>query len=303
MIGPPERAWLAVFAGMPRTGTTSLFHVLGQHPGIFQPFRKEVGFFLFHHQRGPAWFHALYRHRRPGQLGLDVTPEYFFSPDAILRIRAHVPDARVVLGVREPLDFARSLHAEYRRRRRDTPDFATFVRGHAYPRGSGQVTFDLAGGVIPRMLAAWREAFGDRLLCYDYGLFQRDPLAVLRGLESFLGLAPHFEPARVPVWHLNAGGRRQSRLVDTLLNREGVVSVLERVVPRRVLLGLARGFYRVSSRERPPATVERPSDPTPPPDWVLEARAAVRALFAAGPLVLGSGRALEGPIQSTSTVT
>ena len=84
---------LFVIAGMPRTGTTSLFHILGGHPEIFQPYRKEVGYFLFRHDRGPDWFRRVYRAMGPRQVGLDVVPEYFFSPCAIERI---IPMPRTV---------------------------------------------------------------------------------------------------------------------------------------------------------------------------------------------------------------
>jgi hypothetical protein len=297
---------------MPRTGTTSPFHVCGRHPDIFQPFRKEVGFFLFHHARGERWLRSVYRGRRPGQVAIDVTPEYFFSEEAIARIRTVTPGARVVLGLREPLSFARSLHGEYRRRF-DTPDFETFVRGYAYRRAGETVAFDLAGGVLPRMLKAWRRAFGDRLLCYDYGLFRRQPLTVLQALESFLGLPAYFDRVRPPVWRLNAGDRRQSRLLDFLLNREELASVVERVIPRGVLVALARGFYRLSAGTSAPRdldaepTTSNGVDPDEMPSWVREGRAAFREVFREAPLVLGSGRPLVlesgGRDQSTSTVT
>lgn len=281
MTGAPR---LFVIAGMPRTGTTSLFHILGGHPEIFQPFRKEVGYFLLNHERGPEWFRRVYERMGPQQVGLDVTPEYFFSPSAIARLAATVPAPRVAIGVRDPNEMAPSLYREYARRRFRMPPFDEFLQRFA-PRDADDFHFSLAGGDISRRLGDWRAAFDDRLLLYDYRLLRSDPLRVLQAMERFLGLTPHFAPGTFENLNLNADGRRNSRFVSHVLGREGVIAALHAVVPGAILRRLARVFYKASADDNAPR-----QDPAAPPIPALAPDCAtVAGLFAQSSLVLGSG--------------
>ena len=280
---------LFVIAGMPRTATTSLYHILGTHPALFQPFRKEVAYFLFSHHRGTDWFRGVYSGMRPGQVGLDVTPEYFFSSNAIARLASDAPDARVAIGVRDANEVAVSLYREYARRRWRMPPFADFLQEFVNNRDGDSVRFSLAGGDIGRMLREWRTAFGDRLLLYDFRLFQRDPLVVLRGIETFLDLPRYFTAGTFRNLHLNADGRRNSRLASYVLGYEPLIAALHQIVPGRVLTRLARAFY-LASAAQPPRTegISRPE--LPPLDVDRE---IVSELFDRGGLVLGSGAPLH----------
>ena len=281
MNGAPR---LFVIAGMPRTGTTSLYHILGGHPEIFQPFRKEVGYFLFSHDRGPDWFRRVYQGMGPRQVGLDVTPEYFFSPAAIARLASVEPAPRIAIGVRDPNEMAPSLYREYARRRFRMPPFDEFLAGFA-PRGTETLRFSLAAGDISRRLGDWRAAFGDRLLLYDYTLLRRDPVRVLQAMERFLGLAAHFTPTTFENLQLNADRRRNSRVLSYVLGRERVIAALQAVVPGGVLTRLARGFYEASAAgDLPPDTTAAPPIPALASDCET-----VASLFAHGGLVLGSG--------------
>jgi hypothetical protein len=278
---------LFVIAGMPRTGTTSLFHILGGHPGIFQPYRKEVGYFLLNHDRGPEWFRRVYREMGPRQVGLDVTPEYFFSRSAIDRLAAVAPAPRVAIGVRDPNEVAPSLYREYARRRFTMPPFDEFLRGFS-PRGADTFHFSLAGGDISRRLDDWRAAFGERLLLYDYRLLRRDPIRVLQAMERFLGLAPFFTPATFENLFLNADVRRNSRVVSHVLGRERVIALLHAVVPAAILRRLARAFYEASAAGEPPEKAPAPPIPALASDCLT-----IEGLFAHGGLVLGSGAPFE----------
>jgi hypothetical protein len=280
-------ARLFVIAGMPRTGTTSLYHVLGSHPAIFQPYRKEVGYFLFNFARGPEWHRRVYRDCPQEAVGLDVTPEYFFSGEAAERIAA-TPGARAAIGVRDPAEVASSLYDEYSRRRFGMPPFGEFVRGFEYRRNGTRIGFALDAGDITRMLDAWRRALGDRLLLYDYRLLRREPLRVLTAFERFLDLPAAFRAETFQNLWLNAGARRNSRTLDYLLGRETFIAAIERTVPRAALTRWARRFYELSATPSPPPATE-PLDEALARPALQADRAAVSALFARAPIVLGSG--------------
>jgi hypothetical protein len=104
-----------LLVGAAKSGTTTLFHYLTQHPGILPPSVKEVSY--FHEPQnfslGPNWYRAHFprlmdiQHKRE-QLGYrvltcDATPSMNINSHAI-NASALVPDARLIMILRNPVD-------------------------------------------------------------------------------------------------------------------------------------------------------------------------------------------------------
>ena len=71
---------LAIVLGMPRAGTTTLYHWLGQHSQVFTPWRKELANFSRNFGRGERWYRRFYSGIGDGKMGIDASPEYFMDP-------------------------------------------------------------------------------------------------------------------------------------------------------------------------------------------------------------------------------
>jgi hypothetical protein len=103
--GLPE----VLILGAPKCGTTSLAAYLAGHPRVWLHPLKELHFFDNHWQRGEAWYRAQFPAlRSPGLLRLEATPDYLQNPETPQRMRALVPEARLIVLLREPLDRALS---------------------------------------------------------------------------------------------------------------------------------------------------------------------------------------------------
>jgi hypothetical protein len=227
---------------------------------------------------------------RPGQVGLDATPEYFFSPDAARRIDGFGSDVRVLLGLREPADLALSLYHEYGKRSR-MPPFADFLRGFRYQRGSTVIDVALSEHAIPRMLELYRACFGKRLLLYEFAAFAREPLTLLQTLESFLGVSRYFTQSTFRNRRLNVSDRPNSRLLSYLASRESLISLASGLFPGSWLRAGARLFYGGAAQRR---GSRGPREPSAPERGLLEQlfsedRAYMRSLFSQGPMVDGEG--------------
>jgi hypothetical protein len=73
----------ALIIGAQRSGTTSLFNYLVQHPDVLPPIGKEIHYFDFNYARGVKYYRGRfpYSHRlRRGALTLDATPYYLAHP-------------------------------------------------------------------------------------------------------------------------------------------------------------------------------------------------------------------------------
>lgn len=94
--------------GTQKGGTTTLHDLLQQHPQVYLPACKEVQFFSLEHQRGEVWYRQQFQPAQPGQRCGDITPYYLFHPAAAQRIQALLPEARLLVLLRDPVERALS---------------------------------------------------------------------------------------------------------------------------------------------------------------------------------------------------
>ncbi|MGK5172203.1 sulfotransferase [Geodermatophilus sp. CPCC 205761] len=126
MSDPSERGPQFVIAGAPKAGTTALHAALATHPGLYLSPVKEPKYYLTDGrppprsgQRGPGDAHSAQEWiwRREEYLALfdaapedavrgESTPFYLYDRAAQARLAADVPDVKVVVVVRDPVDRA-----------------------------------------------------------------------------------------------------------------------------------------------------------------------------------------------------
>ncbi len=102
-----------VLAGFPKAGTTSLAAHLAAHPGIWIPPQKELEFFDAQYQRGLAWYHAQLAPAPQEAVVGEASPAYLVRDEAVERMVATLPDAKILAIVRNPVDRAWS-HYRFR---------------------------------------------------------------------------------------------------------------------------------------------------------------------------------------------
>ena len=104
--------------GGQKCGTTALYAYLRWHPQITGPAWKEISYFDRHYGRGEAWYRGQFpsrpwlrltggRSRRLPLVG-EASPSYVLHPHAPARVRELVPDVRLVVLLRDPVDRALS---------------------------------------------------------------------------------------------------------------------------------------------------------------------------------------------------
>ncbi len=111
-------------AGHQKCGTTALYMMLSQHPEIFMPDVKEPWFFgreLRSRFAKPSTrgrpntledYLELFADAAPDQVAGEASPQTIRSLSAAREIAALRPDAKIVVLLREPAAFLRSLHLQ-----------------------------------------------------------------------------------------------------------------------------------------------------------------------------------------------
>ena len=228
-----------LIVGAQRCGTTSLFKTLVQHPGVARPFlRKGVHYFDTAYDRGPDWYRghfplrATSRARRGG--GRVVTgessPYYMFHPWAPHRIARDLPDVRLLVLLRDPIERAYSAHAHELAKRFESLPFEEALdaeperlRGerermmaeeHYQSAAYQHNAYLTRGQYIDQLLDLERAVGRDRLLVLDSGDFFCDPEPVFTQVLAFLEL-----PSQVKIGYERHNARRRSPMPAGLRQR------------------------------------------------------------------------------------
>ena len=100
-----------LIVGAEKSGTTSLHRYLGQHPGVFTPFEKELAYFSLEPdaERGRI-IDTYYAAAKPGQiLGLSQV-NMLLLPGVAERIHSYNPQAKILAILRNPIERAYSAY-------------------------------------------------------------------------------------------------------------------------------------------------------------------------------------------------
>lgn len=92
--------------GAVKAGTTWLWHVLRNHPGLYLPAnRKELRFFNERWREGVDWYASWFVSAGDRVAG-EVSPEYLHFEPAAERVHAVVPDVKLIAVLRDPVERA-----------------------------------------------------------------------------------------------------------------------------------------------------------------------------------------------------
>ena len=204
-----------IIIGAAKAGTTSLYALLDRHPDIFMCNPKEPEFFARdeHFAKGLDSYEALFEGAGPGQCLGEASTLYShspFFPDTAARIRAHVPDAKIIYVLRHPVDRAYSYYTQIiKNYQNDTKDYAVhrsfeeFVlpeaRAGAAPRDKVFASYNahlsddpelcLSGSDYVMQAQAYLDVFPrGQILFMTFEAFRQDRRSALRQITDFLGL-------------------------------------------------------------------------------------------------------------------
>lgn len=101
--------------GAAKSGTTTLWSLLRDHPDVHMSDPKEPTFFCSHFQvvQNPVWYFGLFNSHKPWRG--DASHMHLTNPEAPPLLRALFPQARLIVILRDP---ALRAHALYRHMRR-----------------------------------------------------------------------------------------------------------------------------------------------------------------------------------------
>lgn len=236
-----------VVIGAAKAGTTALYWYLAEHPQIFMSPVKETNFFAYevdaagnplygdpdHHRfpiRRERDYQALFADAGSGTVTGEASPIYLECPFSARRISESVPGARIICGLRNPVDRAYSDYLMYLRSRGHEFDPSRdLVAGASWAQpDSHWVTI----GRYHEMLSRYFDHFPhEQIHIYLFDDLKRSPTAVVQDMYEFLGVDRDFVPD-FDTPH-NVGGLPRSRIFEAVLTSDRLRQAVEPLVPAR----------------------------------------------------------------------
>ncbi|RZU51810.1 sulfotransferase domain-containing protein [Krasilnikovia cinnamomea] len=198
-----------LIAGVPKAGTTALHAALERHPQLYLSRPKEPKFFLTDGPPprigGPGdkqtyqehiWrqedYERLFVPAPRGTLRGEATPFYLYDPATHLRIHALVPDVRIILMLRDPVDRAHSNWTHlWIAGLEPEADFVTACRLEEQRRAAGWADFwhYIGLGRYGEQVRHLFEVFDrEQVLLLRYRDLREQPAATLDQVCAFLGV-------------------------------------------------------------------------------------------------------------------
>ena len=192
-----------VIVGAQKCGTSTLAAWLRAHPEVFFSERKELHFFSGEENwaRGVDWYAS---HFEDAPAVGEATPHYMNFPEAVDRMAAVLPEARLIVCVRDPVERAYSSYrhmffrraSERRTFRRAIEDELAEERGLPEPGRCdyAELRYLVQGRYLEQiemLLGRFAREQVHVLLLDD---MEADPRATFDAVCRFLGIAPGFRP-------------------------------------------------------------------------------------------------------------
>lgn len=210
----------ALGIGVQKGGTTTLHHLLQSHPEVFLPDCKEVHYFSKHYAEGPQWYARQFAEAPAGSLCMEITPYYVFHPMVPERVRQLLPQARLILLLRDPVERTLSQLFHSCRLGFETLPPEQALAAELERLAGAEAVLSRPDGLHPshqehsyvsrsryeQQLQRWRSWFPDEqlLLLRSEDLFARPDWAWSR-LQEFLRLTPRPLPEGITTRLWNRG--------------------------------------------------------------------------------------------------
>lgn len=190
--------------GAARSGTTALYSHLQGHPDIYLPANKRPEPHFFYksaeYARGLSYYEERYFSAWSGQKAIgEASTSYLFGPDVPLRIRADLPNVKLICVLRNPIERAFSSYWHTVNSGLETIPFEEAIACEAdrqeqlvsTPLGE-LAPFAYAGrGFYCRQLTHWLTQFDrEQMKVVIFDDFVSTPQDTLVDIVKFLGVSP-----------------------------------------------------------------------------------------------------------------
>lgn len=254
--------------GAQKCASTWLYRILGEHPEVAVSTVKEVDFFSYRFDHGYQWYERHFEHKTNARAIGEISPSYLCDEDTPARVKGYLPDAKILVSFRDPVERAVSNHKhEVRVGHYAGPDFS-------FGAGLRNNPMYVEQGKYATYLKRWLAHFPREQILV---VFQEDveskPLDVARDVYRFIGVNPDYTPVGLRERFNPSFGIKRRWLADL---KDRLYQVTRSPSLRWLWDGAASLGFKKLYRSTNTVTAEQLL-----PTMTAEQKAALRQLFAA----------------------
>ncbi len=192
-----------IIAGTVRSGTTSLYYNICEHPSVLEAAYDEIGFFDSNFHLGESWYRSMFPKQKEmekirNNTGFAITgedtPFYFWKKEAVERIFKTIPDVKIIFIFRNPVDRAFSNYNLGLREKTEELSFEDaideemrFIKNHSFRENVDRRRSYLAKGFYAEQLKIWKNLFTDNQIhVISTEEMQKNPEYTLSQVFEFL---------------------------------------------------------------------------------------------------------------------
>lgn len=180
-----------IIIGAAKAATTWLVHQLQQHPDVFLP-APEPHFFSVDYDRGDDWYRHLFAKAAQGQVVGEKSADYLAHPLAAKRMAATLPEARLIVQLRNPIERAYSDYCMLLRRG------TVGMPPEKYLRGGGELPRFLEDGLYHRHLSRFLDVYPrDSIALLVHDDIRSEPEVAIARVCRHIGVRLQIVPSEV----------------------------------------------------------------------------------------------------------
>lgn len=186
-----------IIIGAQKSGTSSLYHYLSQHPSLKLSVTKEIHYYNYHCRQGKSigWYKSFFPlkarsiHKKTGE----ASPYYLFDESAAKQLKKDIPNIRLIALLRNPIDRAYSAYnMNIAHGNGHTPQtFEQAIANSDLSMEASQVY--LIRGLYAEHIKKWLKHFNrEQFLFIKSEDFFKEPRSILAKVCRFLGVEEYY---------------------------------------------------------------------------------------------------------------
>ncbi len=258
-----------VIIGAPKSGTTSLFYYLKQHPDIFLPVRKELHYFsydlLVKNANGPGDANTLkslcatrekylehYVQTGNQKAVGEASPSYLYYSEVAERIHSELDAPKIIAILRNPVEKAFSQYFHLVRDQREHLDFLDALAAENERREAGWSDFwrYAESSLYTERLKHYLSLFGQgkiKVLLFDD--LVSNPDKVMRDLFRFLEVRDDLRCDTGTIY--NPSGDSKSRLVSNFFTKPNQLKTFaKKIIPESVRIRMRLKILSLNTKRK-----------------------------------------------------
>ena len=200
-----------IIIGSMKCGTTSLYYDICEHPCTLAAAYDEIGFFDSNFHLGINWYRSMFptkgqiediKHKEGVAITGEDTPFYFWNPIAAKRIQKLLPNIKLIIILRNPIDRAYSEYQDLASNKSNFPSFETVIENEMNSQRNNadiiteenfevfnQKNSYLLKGIYVDQLKIWTSLFPkEQIFILSTENLNSDPIDALGSVFQYLNL-------------------------------------------------------------------------------------------------------------------